>query len=152
MTGDDELYRKHADELTKLATGLVGPSDAADVVSSAVLGCVSSRRWNTVDDRRAYLFKSVVNEAAKWHRSNSRRQVREAAAVRSAEFEVPVPRPEVLAAIRDLSFRQRAVIVLTYWADLTPRDVARTLGISEGAVRRHLARARRRLREVLHDD
>lgn len=152
MVGDDELYRKHADDLTKLATGLVGPSDAADVVSAAVLGCVSSRGWATVDDRRAYLFKSVVNEAAKWHRTNSRRRIREHAVRSSQEFEIPVPRPEVLAAIRELSFRQRAVIVLTYWADLTPRDVANTLGVSEGAVKRHLSRARRRLREVLHDD
>lgn len=150
--GDDELYRKHADDLTRLATGLVGPSNAADVVSAAVLGCVSSRRWPTVDDRRAYLFKSVVNEAAKWHRSSTRRRVREAAVRPSPEFEIPVPRPEVIAAIRALSFRQRAVIVLTYWADLTPGDVANTLGVSEGAVKRHLARARGRLREVLHDD
>lgn len=152
MVGDDELYRKHADDLTRLATGLVGRSDAADVVSAAVLGCVSSRGWPTVDDRRAYLFKSVVNEAAKWHRNNTRRRVREAAVQSGTMSEIPVPRPEVLAAIRDLSFRQRAVIVLTYWADLTPRDVAGTLGISEGAVKRHLARARSRLREELHDD
>lgn len=152
MVGDDELYRKHADDLTRLATGLVGPSDAPDVVSTAVMGCVSSRGWATVDDRRAYLFKSVVNEAAKWHRANARRRIREAAVSTSRATELAVPRPEVLAAIRDLSFRQRAVIVLTYWADLTPRDVASTLGISEGAVKRHLARARGRLKEALHDN
>jgi RNA polymerase sigma factor (sigma-70 family) len=152
VVGDDELYRKHADDLTKLATGLVGPSDAADVVSAAVVGCVSSRGWATADDRRAYLFKSVVNEAAKWHRSNARRRVREASVRSCREFEIPLPRPEVIAAIRELSFRQRAVIVLTYWADLTPRDVANALGISEGTVKRHLARARGRLKEVLHDD
>jgi RNA polymerase sigma factor (sigma-70 family) len=58
----------------------------------------------------------------------------------------------VRAAIQQLSVRQRAVIVLTYWGDFTPRAVAATLGISEGAVKRHLARARHRLREVLHDD
>lgn len=150
--GDDELYRKHADDLTRLATGLVGPSDAPDVVSAAVLGCVSSRRWSGIEDRRAYLFKSVVNEAAKWHRANSRRRLREAAAASGDESDMAVPRPEVLAAVHQLSFRQRAVIVLTYWGDLTPRAVAETLGISEGAVRRHLARARHRLREVLHDD
>jgi RNA polymerase sigma factor (sigma-70 family) len=51
-----------------------------------------------------------------------------------------------------LSLRQRAVVVLAYWADLTPDDIADRLGISEGAVRRHLARARARLRAVLHVD
>ena len=150
--GDDELYRKHADDLTRLATGLVGPSDAPDVVSAAVLRCVSSRRWAGIEDRKAYLFKSVANEAAKWHRANSRRRLREARAASTDASDTPVPKPEVLAAIRQLSFRQRAVIVMTYWGDLTPRAVADMLGISEGAVRRHLARARHRLREVLHDD
>jgi RNA polymerase sigma factor (sigma-70 family) len=41
------------------------------------------------------------------------------------------------------------VVVLTYWEDLTVEQVAGTLEISEGSVRRHLARARARLREVL---
>jgi RNA polymerase sigma-70 factor (ECF subfamily) len=52
-------------------------------------------------------------------------------------------------AVVALSVRQRAVIVLTYWADLDPRTVAERLGISEGSVRRHLARARAHLREAL---
>jgi RNA polymerase sigma factor (sigma-70 family) len=55
----------------------------------------------------------------------------------------------VREAVAGLSVRQRAVVVLTYWADLDPRAVAERLGISEGSVRRHLARARARLREVL---
>jgi DNA-directed RNA polymerase specialized sigma24 family protein len=58
-------------------------------------------------------------------------------------------RPEVRQAVARLSMRQRAVVVLTYWADLAPPAVAERLGISEGSVRRHLARARARLREVL---
>jgi RNA polymerase sigma factor (sigma-70 family) len=55
----------------------------------------------------------------------------------------------VREAVGKLSVRQRAVIVLTYWADLDPPTVAERLGISEGSVRRHLARARAHLREVL---
>lgn len=44
------------------------------------------------------------------------------------------------------------MVLLTYWADLDPGTVAERLGISEGSVRRHLARARARLREVLDAD
>jgi DNA-directed RNA polymerase specialized sigma24 family protein len=43
-------------------------------------------------------------------------------------------------------------VVLTYWDDLDRASVARLLGISEGAVKRHLARAHHRLRELLTDD
>ncbi|MGH9224089.1 MAG: sigma factor-like helix-turn-helix DNA-binding protein, partial [Acidimicrobiales bacterium] len=52
-------------------------------------------------------------------------------------------------AVAALSVRQRAVIVLTYWLDLHPAGIATLLRVSEGSVRRHLARARARLREVL---
>jgi RNA polymerase sigma factor (sigma-70 family) len=55
----------------------------------------------------------------------------------------------VREAVGTLSLRQRAVVVLTYWADLDPATIAERLGISDGSVRRHLARARARLREAL---
>jgi RNA polymerase sigma factor (sigma-70 family) len=48
-----------------------------------------------------------------------------------------------------LSERQRAVVYLTYWDDLDPPRIAELLGISDGAVRRHLARARHHLRKTL---
>ena len=41
-------------------------------------------------------------------------------------------RPEVWAALRQLSVRQRAVIVLTYWEDLTPAQSAARLGFERG--------------------
>jgi DNA-directed RNA polymerase specialized sigma24 family protein len=42
-------------------------------------------------------------------------------------------------------------VFLTYWADQTPADIAEVLDVSEGTVRKQLARARARLREVLDD-
>jgi RNA polymerase sigma factor (sigma-70 family) len=45
--------------------------------------------------------------------------------------------------------QQRAAVLLTYWADLTPDVVADRMGISAGAVKSHLARARKRLQEWL---
>jgi RNA polymerase sigma factor (sigma-70 family) len=151
---DGELYRKHADELTRFATGLVGPAHAPDVVSEAVLRCMSSPGWAGVRERRAYLFRSVFNQAAHHHRAARRRRAREhrAAAPEVQWVEPPEVRPEVLSAVARLSLRQRAVIVLTYWDDLDPAAIAGLLDISDGAVRRHLARARARLKEVLDAD
>lgn len=56
---------------------------------------------------------------------------------------------DVLAAVDRLSVQQRAVVVLTYWEDLRASEVGARLGISEGSVKRHLNRARSRLREYL---
>jgi len=149
---DGELYRKHADELTRFATGLVGPTHAPDVVSEAVLRCMSSPTWSAVVERRAYLFRSVFNQAAQLHRATHRRRAREERAAAPECVEPPEVRPEVLSAVARLSLRQRAVIVLTYWDDLDPGAIAGLLDISDGSVRRHLARARSRLKEVLDAD
>jgi RNA polymerase sigma-70 factor (ECF subfamily) len=149
---DSEIYRKHSEELTRFATGLVGPSNAADVVSEAVLKCLSSHQWATVTEKRAYLYRCVYNEAARFHRSSRRRKSREERSAAPELAPQPELRPEVLAAVNLLSVRQRAVIVLTYWDDLAPSSIAQLLKISEGSVRRHLARARGRLKEVLDDD
>jgi len=44
---------------------------------------------------------------------------------------------EVLSALRALSSRQRACLVLRYWADLSEAEIAATLGISTGSVKTH---------------
>jgi DNA-directed RNA polymerase specialized sigma24 family protein len=85
-------------------------------------------------------------------RQSRRRERNErAAAFRDVDYGPTTPQPEVLAAVTELSERQRAVIYLTYWEDLDPRSIADLLNITDGAVRRHLARARKALRKVLHD-
>lgn len=151
---DGAIYRKHADDLTRFATGLVGPSNAPDVVSEAVLSCINSSRWATVSEKRPYLYRSVYNKAAEFHRASSRRRSRERlAAQRDLVVDPPEVRPEVLDAVLGLSIKQRAVIVLTYWEDLDPPSVAALMDISEGSVKRHLARGRSHLKGVLeHDD
>ena len=57
--------------------------------------------------------------------------------------------PAVRQQVGRLSVMQRAVVYLTYWEDLTPAAVAARLDVSEGTVKRHLARARSKLRKVL---
>lgn len=151
MTDNEEVYRKHSEELTRFATGLVGPFDAPDVVTDACLRVFRSRGWEGVTNRRAYLYRAVLNQARSHHRSTMRRRVREhATAGPTAAHPTPID-IDVLRAIDKLSVQQRAAVFLTYWEDLTPAQVATRLGISEGSVKRHLARARARLKELLHD-
>ena len=146
---DEEVYAKHADELLRFAATLVGPSDAEDLLSSAVLGALSSSSWAHVRSPRAYLYRSVLNEARQLGRSSRRRLLREArAAVPDAVDSVSV-RPEVLSAVAKLSVEQRAVVFLTYWCDLTVEEVSETLGFSQRTTERRLRSARTLLRSVL---
>lgn len=149
LVSNEEAYKKYADELVRFATGLVGPNDAADVVAEAFVRVLGSGSWPDVERPRSYLYRTVLNEVRMRHRSTMRRRAREMRAADREAMEDRSVRPEVLENLGILSARQRAVVVLTYWEDLAPGEVADRIGISEGSVRRHLARARAKLREVL---
>jgi len=148
-----DAYDVCGDDLVRFATGLVGPSDAADVVSAVLVRVLGNSAGRVVVDGRAYLFRAVLNEARMHHRSTMRRRAREArVAARDSVEDRPGLRPDVLAAVGALSVRQRAVIVLHYWGDLDDRAVGQLLGISAGSVRRHLARAHERLGRSISRD
>ncbi|MGB5169049.1 MAG: RNA polymerase sigma factor [Acidimicrobiia bacterium] len=146
---DEEVYVKHVDELMRFATSLVGPFDASDMVTDAWMKASQAARWESVDNKRAYLYRTVLNTARSHHRSTLARRVREQRSASRDRIELNEPDIDVLAALGRLSMRQRAVVVLTYWEGLTASEVAEALEVSEGSVKRHLARARSRLREIL---
>jgi RNA polymerase sigma-70 factor (ECF subfamily) len=59
---------------------------------------------------------------------------------------------DLIAALRRLSPRQRAAVLLHHYAGYPVRQVAEIIGTSPGAVRVHLTMGRRRLRDLLEDD
>lgn len=147
-----EVYEKYADQLVRFATGLVGPSDGRDVVSTAVVNAMWSAGWSSVRNERSYLYKSVLNEARRHHRDTMRRRSVELRASLGREVALlPEIRPDVLEAVGRLSVSQRAVVFLAYWEDMRPAEIARHLGLSEGTVHRQLGRGQARLRRLLHE-
>ena len=58
-------------------------------------------------------------------------------------------RSALVSALRTLPPRQREVLVLRYYADLSEAQIASTMGISRGAVKSHTARAMSSLRAEL---
>ena len=74
---NEQVYRSYAEELTRHATALVGPADAADVVTDACLKAFDSRSWPEVSDRRACLYRTVLSVANDHHRRSLSRRLRE---------------------------------------------------------------------------
>jgi len=146
---NEQTYRNYSQELTRYATGLVGPFDAQDVVTDACLRAFDSPAWPDVTDRKAYLYRTVFSVAADHHRRTLSRRLREIKVAEPEGIEVSPADVDVLRAIGRLSVQQRSAVYLTYWEDLTPAAAADRMGVSEGTVRRHLARARKRLGELL---
>jgi RNA polymerase sigma-70 factor (ECF subfamily) len=150
VMNDEEVYRRYSTELTRYATGLVGPFDAPDVVTDACLKAFGSRSWPEVIDRRAYLYRTVLTVATDHHRRTLARRLREMkAAPRERVPDFAELDFEVLDAVGRLSVQQRAAVFLTYWEDLPVDVVGQRMGVSSGTVKRHRARARKRLGELL---
>jgi RNA polymerase sigma-70 factor (ECF subfamily) len=151
--GWEAVYVAHSLRLVRLATVLVGPDDAPDLVSEAVRRAVHRPGWDQVRDQGAYLVTTLVNQTRQFHRERSRRAAREQRAARlvpDAGHATPAPPDlDVRRALDGLSPQQRAVVFLTYWEDQSIPQVAHLLDVSEGSVRKQLARAKDKLRTVL---
>lgn len=137
----DELYRGHALRLTRMALLLVGDRPSAeDVVQEAFIGLFRGLgRLSDPDRAVAYLRASVLNGCRSVLRSRKRARLRKVThdpAVWSAEAAALAgeERREVLRAVAVLPRRQREVLVLRYFLDLTDNEIAADLGISRGTV------------------
>jgi RNA polymerase sigma-70 factor (sigma-E family) len=147
--GFSELYHHRRLALVRLALLLVDDLPTAeDVVQDAFTALLRrhGRRLANLDDPEAYLRTSVVNGA----RSVLRR--RRTARAHIPERERPFPsadhsvllaetHQEVINALQRLTRRQREVLVLRYWSDLTEAQIADTLGVSRGTVKSTASRA-----------
>lgn len=142
----DEFFRSHRDELLRYATALVGPSDAADVVSRVIVRILSAR-GRRIRDLRSYSMKAVLNESRSWLRRRRSSPLTDADAL---IFD-PEPIPEVVTEVMRLPVRQRAAIYLVYWVGMSPSQAAQVMGVKPGTARRYLHLARRRLKEALDE-
>lgn len=148
--GVEELYRLYAGDLVRFAATVVGSADAEDVVAAVFSQALHRNAFFSAQNQRAYLYRAVLNACNSHGRSQSRRRHRERRVLARPEaLMVDGPGPDLSAALDSLSVKQRAVVHLTYWEDLDGAEVAKRLGISEGSVRKHLGRAKDKLRKLI---
>jgi RNA polymerase sigma-70 factor (sigma-E family) len=150
------LYTAHYRSLVRMAALLLHDVPAAeDVVQDAFVAMHGSwRRLRDSDKALAYLRQAVINRA----RSRLRH-------LKVVERKVPAPSPDVASAeqgmlraaeraeimtrLRALPHRQREVLVLRYYADLSEAQIAEAMGISTGAVKSHASRGIAALRKTM---
>ena len=159
-TGDSErefeaFVRSRGHALIRSAYLLTGDQHLAeDLVQSALARTYRVwRRHGIVDGPEAYTRKVMYHLQVSWWR---RRRVRENLAatlpdLASATDPDVETRLALRAALLLLPDRQRAVIVLRYFDDLTEAATAEALGLTLGAVKTHARRGLQRLRELVPD-
>ena len=104
------------------------------------------RAGNPVGYARTSLTHAFVDERRRPHRRET--PTDEVLDTRSYDADAR-PADAVLAALRDLPPRQRAVVVLRHWLDLDIAETARLLSCSTGTVKSQNAKALGHLRAVL---
>jgi len=147
-------FDRHYVPLVRLATLLTGGvNNAEDLVQEALIRTQKTLGTIHPDAVGPYLRKTVLNlwKTSARRQAFERKHPLDAAEVAPDPQSRVVDRQIVLAALRGLSARQRACLVLRYFEDLNERETARALGCSVGAVKVHTSRGLRRLREELDD-
>ena len=154
--GDDfeQFVRDSSPGLLRTAYLLTGDrGHAEDVVQTALLQV--ARRWKRIrGEPTPYARRAVVN-FAKNHWRDRFRRARESAATVEPGYAPPegdVLLQQVLVpAVMHLPVRQREVLVLRYFQDLTIEQTADALGCSTGTVKSQTHHALSKLREALGD-
>jgi RNA polymerase sigma-70 factor (sigma-E family) len=151
-----EIYGAHYRSLVRLATLLVHDiATAEEVVQDSFVALHAGlHRLRDSDKTLSYLRAAVVNRSRSVLRHRvvvDRNAPKPAPDMPSAEHGALalIERSSVVAALRSLPERQREVVVLRFYADLSEAQIAAAMGITRGAVKSHTSRAMAALRCVL---
>ncbi|EFL24907.1 putative RNA polymerase ECF-subfamily sigma factor [Streptomyces himastatinicus ATCC 53653] len=151
-----ETYRAHYRSLLGLAALLLDDTASCeDVVQEAFIRVHSARkRVRDPEKTLAYLRQTVVNLS----RSALRRRILglkllskpmpDMASAEEGAYD-QLERDQLIKAMKGLQRRQREVLVLRYFADMTEAQVAETLGISLGSVKAYGSRGIAALRVAM---
>ncbi|WP_326632146.1 RNA polymerase sigma factor [Nonomuraea fuscirosea] len=159
-----ELFDRYSAMLYRYVSKRLGPGPAEDLVGETFLIAFSKRRSYDLSypDARPWLFGILTKLVARHHRSEATRYRALLRAPVEAEVESPADRVaagvsaqavrgELAGALAALPAKDRDVLLLIAWGDLTYEEVARALGIPVGTVRSRLNRGRRKVRAALGD-
>lgn len=155
LIGFEELARSARPALVRVAHAVTGcREDAEDAVQASLLKAMGA--WSRVAGQekwcqQAYVRQIVVNTCRSgWRKWGSRVSVGDMPELVAApRTDVVDDRDLVLQALSRLPARQREVLVLRYYEDLSEAEIARRLGCAPGTVKSSAARALRALRDML---
>jgi RNA polymerase sigma-70 factor (sigma-E family) len=154
-----DLYQEHYRALVKLASLLVDDVGTCEEVVQDAFMAVHRRGLEGVPEAKVlpYLRSAVLNGSRSHLRKRQvRRRLRpvpdpDTTPSPESGAELSEDRQTVLEALRALPERQREVLVLRYWLELSEAEIVVTLGISPGSVKTHARRGLETLAARLKD-
>ena len=150
----EEYVRTRQEALLRSARRLVpDPIDAQDLLQTALVRTYG--RWDGIADKSladAYLRRVMINTRTEWWRARKLEEVpTEQLPDASVEdgSEQRADRALLMDILKVLAPKQRSVVVLRHWEQMSTEETAAALGMSAGTVKSTLHRALARLRQEL---
>lgn len=141
------VYREHGARLWRSVLLYSGdPEVSSDAVAEAFAQAI--RRGKEVRDPLAWVTRAAFRIAA----GELKARRRSDDPVIEVAYDMAEPASELIAALHQLSPKQRAAAVLHFCDGYTLAEVAGIIGSTTSAVSVHLNRARKRLYDLLGDD
>jgi len=148
----DAFVRARLPALLRFAYALTGdPHTAADLVQDALER--TGMRWGKVErqgDPEGYVRRAILNGRVSRWRKHRRETLVDCVPERLTSYEVPGRDEQLWQLLATLPPRQRAVLVLRYYEDMSEVQIAATLGCSPGTVKSQSSKALAKLRVALN--
>ncbi len=157
----ERFFVANFDDLVRSLTVITGDREqAADCVQEAFVKAYARwRRVRRLDNPVTWVRRVAINKSRDTHRSERRRRRREDRVHKTPNGPDPdlvrdsadavAGQLNTIALLQQLPHRQRAVAALFYLQDMGIDEIADSLGISTGAVKFHLNKARGNLRPLV---
>jgi RNA polymerase sigma-70 factor, ECF subfamily len=145
----ERVYREHGDRLWRAVLAFAGdPEVASDAVAEAFAQVL--RRGDEVREPDRWVWRAAFRIARGELKDRRGRGL--SFPLREERYGMDTETVELIEALRRLPSKQRASVVLHHGAGYPVREVAAIIGSTPAAVRVHLSRGRRRLRDLLGGD
>ena len=147
----EAVIRRYSDMVYRLAFARTGNrSDAEDLYQEVFLRYLTrAPAFTSEDHRKAWLLRVAVNCANRFHTAPWRKRTEPL----SEALSVPAPEGEDLwEELRRLPERDRTVLHLYYYEDMTTEEIAQLLDRNPATVRSQLLRARAKLKKLLVEE
>lgn len=147
----EAVIRRYSDMVYRLAFARTGNrSDAEDLYQEVFLRYLTKApAFTSEDHRKAWLLRVAVNCANRFHAAPWRKRTEPL----SEALSVPAPEGEDLwEELRRLPEKDRTVLHLYYYEDMTTEEIAKLLDRNPATVRSQLLRARAKLKKLLVEE
>lgn len=147
----EAVIRRYSDMVYRLAFARTGNrSDAEDLYQEVFLRYLTrAPAFTSEGHRKAWLLRVAVNCANRFHAAPWRKRTEPL----SEALSVPAPEGEDLwEELRRLPEKDRTVLHLYYYEDMTTEEIAKLLDRNPATVRSQLLRARAKLKKLLVEE